>query len=173
MRSLRRCRDGAAARPGVWPRPSPSRFERGVWFKVGAMCRCVARYTEGHMSNGRLQPVCCRWLLARSICRWWCWRAMMHGKREHKLKSSRSPAKQSWSVNLVPCRERPSSIGFPSQSPSLCIPRSPQPLPSTTVPKASKCIKDQVLAQDGLVELIPTVAVISRSTVAYGTTYCT
>lgn len=36
----------------------------------------------------------------------------MHGKREQKLKSSRSPAKQSWSVNLVPCRERPSSIGI-------------------------------------------------------------
>lgn len=122
--------------------PVAIEIREGVWFKVGAMCRCVARYTEGHMSNGRLQPVCCRWLLAQSICRWWCWRAMMHGKREQKLKSSRSPAKQSWSVNLVPCRERPSSIGFPSQSPSLCIPRSPQPLPSATVPKASKCIKD-------------------------------
>lgn len=48
---------------------TPVAIERGVWFKVGAKCRCVARYTEDRMSNERLQPICCRLLLAQSICR--------------------------------------------------------------------------------------------------------
>jgi len=157
-----RCDDCADAAMGQQHGPAyghARRHQEGSGSRL-AQCRCVARYTEGHMSNGWLQPVCCRWLLARSICRadtgggWWWW-VMMYGKS----KRAQGPrAKQSWSVNLDPCRERPSSIGFPSQSPSLCIPGS---LSSMAAQKTMKCMKVRVSGQNGLFESMP------RSTIFY------
>lgn len=97
----------------------------------------------------------------------------MHGKREQKLKSSRSSGEAILVGKFGPM---PRTAKLHRLSIAIAEPLHSEIASTSPVCDCAKGIemhKDQVLAQDGLVELIPTVAVISRSTVAYGTTYCT